>query len=156
MTKRNGSTWHYVGMEIAGLYIWRWRHLVAPHHPDDVEDPFSAIFRTLLPNVNCRLGLVIVVPLIGLEIWVRWGCEGWTSVLGLGSGEEVDGTPAGLLALSLAESLSERFVLFTPSCGWVIFIFLQLGRTRYFRGSGPFYEICEKRHLFIERWILNN
>lgn len=59
-------------------------------------------------------------------------------MLGLGSGEEVDGTPAGLLAFSLAESLSERFVLFTPSCGCAIFIFLQLGRTRYFRGSGPF------------------
>lgn len=79
-------------------------------------------------------------------------------MLGLGSGEEVDGTPAGLLALSLAESLSERFVLFTPSCGGVIFIFLQLGRTRYFRGSGPFYGMCEdnRRHLFIERWIPNN
>lgn len=79
-------------------------------------------------------------------------------MLGLGSGEEVDGTPAGLLALSLAESLSERFVLFTPSCGWVIFIFLQLGRTRYFRGSGPFYGMCEnnRRHLFIEQLKFSN
>lgn len=79
-------------------------------------------------------------------------------MLGLGSGEEVDGTPAGLLALSLAESLSERFVLFTPSCGWAIFIFLQLGRTRYFRGSGPFYVMFEnnRRHFIIERWMLSN
>ncbi len=48
-------------------------------------------------------------------------------MLGLGSGEEVDGTPAGLLALSLAESLSERFVLFTPSCGWDYLHFFTAG-----------------------------
>lgn len=62
----------------------------------------------------------------------------WTGVLGLGSGEDVDGAPAGLLAWSLAESLSERLALLKPSCACVIFIFLQLGRTRYFKGSGPF------------------
>lgn len=37
-------------------------------------------------------------------------------MLGLGSGEDVDGAPAGLLAWSLAESLSERLALLKPSC----------------------------------------
>lgn len=63
------------------------------------------------------------------------------AVVGLERGEEVDGPPAppaGLLALSLAESLSERAALLGPSEGWAIFIFLQLGRTRYCRGRGPF------------------
>lgn len=82
-----------------------------------MEDPFSAVFRTLFPKLNCRFGLVIVEPLIGLDILVKLAGEGCTSVLGLGSGEDVEAAPAGLLALSLAESLSERFVLFTPSCG---------------------------------------
>lgn len=62
---------------------------------------------------------------------------------GLGSEEDVEGAPAGLPALSLAESLSgpDLLVLFWPSCcAWLTFIFLQLGRTLYFSGKGPFYK----------------
>lgn len=86
-------------------------------HPDEVEEPFREGLRALLPKVNCRLGLVMEEPLIGFETCGKWGCGDWRGVLGLGSGDEVDGAPAGLQALSLAESLSERLALLRPSWG---------------------------------------
>ncbi len=114
----------------------------SPSSSDDVEDPFSAIFRTLLPKVNCRLGLVIVVPLIGLEIWVRWGCEGWTSVLGLGSGEEVDGTPAGLLAWSRLNRFQSGLYCHAIVDGLSSFFYSWPHAV--FQRQWSFYEICEK------------
>lgn len=105
------------------------------NHPDDVEDPLSEPFRTLFPKEYCRLGgQDWEEPLTLLETWgkgVCVACEDGAGVLdpvlaaiglglelglalglGLGRGEEVEGTPAaGLLALSLAESLSDRTVL---------------------------------------------
>ena len=77
--------------------------------------------------------------------------------LGLGRGEEVEGAPAaGLLALSLAESLSDCAAQLGPSGGWLIFIFLQLGRTRYFSGRGPFLRTVEnlfrKSYIHITAW----
>lgn len=56
-------------MKIAGLYLAL--ASTVPYHPDDVEEPFSAVFRTLLPKLNCRFGLAIVEPLIGLDTWVK-------------------------------------------------------------------------------------
>lgn len=121
----------------------------ARRHPEEVDEPFSDTFRGLLPLLpNCvkgRLGVegaVAGVPLTLLGPWGSCGCGDRAGVPGLGSEEDVDGAPTGLPALSLAESLSgpDRLVLFWPSCAWLTFIFLQLGRTRYFSGKGPFYK----------------
>lgn len=65
--------------------------------------------------------------------------EPWQGVEGLGRDEEVEGTGAGLLALSLAESPSE-FVARLGPCrllGRLNRNLLQVGCTRYLRGSGP-------------------
>lgn len=89
-----------------------------------------------LPGV---VGAAAGVPLTLLGAG-GWG--DWAGVTGLGSDDDAEGAPAGLPALSLAESLStpDRLVLFRPSCSaWLTFIFLQLGRTLYFSGSGPFW-----------------
>lgn len=137
-----------------------WSGPVPVRHPELVEDPFRVTFRALLPPVLVLFppenwvkgrggfsgggggggGLVEGVPLTGP--CGSCACGDWAGVPGLGSDEDVDvdGAPAGLPALSLAESLSgPDLLLFWPSCcACVTFIFLQLGRTRYFRGRGPF------------------
>lgn len=129
-------------------------------HPEVVADPFRVTFRALpapvlgpFPPENWVKalgglrggggggGLVEGVPFTGP--CGSCACGDWAGVPGLGSDEEadVDGAPAGLPALSLAESLSgpDLWAWFWPSCcAWLTFIFLQLGRTRYFRGRGPF------------------
>lgn len=85
--------------------------------PEDKEEPFSEAFRGLFPKRNGLVGAgaEVEAPLTGLEMWRK--CGDCTGVPGLGKEEEVAGTPAGLQALSLAESLSaDRPVLFWPSC----------------------------------------
>lgn len=138
--------------------VWRWLLGFGsvrsgpgpPGHPEEVDEPFRETFRGLLPLphwVNGRLGVggaAVGVPLTLLGPCGSCGSCGWgdcAGVPGLGSDEDVDGAPAGLPALSLAESLSgpDLLALFWPSCcSWLTFIFLQLGLTRYFKGSGPF------------------
>lgn len=101
-------------------------------------------FRALLVKEDWWLlpGLLLV-PFMVLEMCGNCGWGDWTGVLGLGRQEEVEGSPpAGLLALSLPESLSSSPLLLRPSRWWPIFILLQVGRTRYLRGSGPF---CKAR-----------
>lgn len=142
--------WHENSISWAD--VWRW--LVrsgsgAPRHPEEVDEPFRDTFRGLLlllpPNwVKARLGAggaTAGVPFTLLGPCGSCGCGDWAGVPGLGSDEDVDGAPVGLPALSLAESLSgpDLLALFWPSCwAWLTFIFLQLGRTRYFSGNGPF------------------
>lgn len=149
--------WHENGISWAG--VWRWLLPVrsgAPRHPEEVDEPFRETFRGLLPLLppfppplllnwlKGRLGVdgaAAGVPLTLVGTWGSCGCGDWAGVPGLGSDDDVDGAPAGLPALSLAESLSgpDLLVLFWPSCcAWLTFIFLQLGRTRYFSGKGPF------------------
>lgn len=119
----------------------------APRHPEEVDEPFTETFRGLLALLNWvkgRLGVgeaAVGVPLTLLGPCGSCGCGDWAGVPGLGRDEDVDGAPAGLPALSLAESLSgpDLPALFCPSCcAWLTFIFLQFGRTRYLRGNGPF------------------
>jgi len=86
--------------------------------PDEVaEEPFIDVFRALLVKEDWWLLLgLLLVPFMVLEMWGNWGCGDWTGVLGLGKQEEVEGMPpAGLLALSLPESLSSSPLLFKPS-----------------------------------------
>lgn len=70
--------------------------------------------------------------------------EPWEGVAGLGREEEVAGSVAGLLALSLTDSHSEAPLVLVHSefAGWDNFILLQAGCTRYFKGRGPF---CQKK-----------
>lgn len=92
--------------------------LGAPRHPDEVDEPFRETFRGLPPLppqnwVKGRLGLgavavgvpLTVQPLL-LLLLLPCGCGDCAGVPGLGRDEDVDGAPAGLPALSLAESLS--------------------------------------------------
>ena len=116
-------------------------------HPEEADDPLTDIFRDLMLNGYGRLwarGVKLGAPfwLLG-ALGVNCGCGDCAGVLGLGNDEDVEGTPAGLLALSLAKSLSgpDRPVLFGASgCVGLSFIFLQLGLTRYFKGNGPFFK----------------
>lgn len=112
--------------------------------PDEVaDDPFIDDFRGLLAKEDWWFPLgLLLVPFIVLEMWGNCGWGDCTGVLGLGKQEEVEGIPpAGLLALSLPESLSSSPVFGSPSLWWLIFILLQVGRTLYFKGSGPFYKV---------------
>lgn len=146
--------WHENSRPISWAGVWRWLvRFGAPRHPEEVEEPFRETFRGLLPPllplpnwVKGRLGVggaAVGVPLTLMGPWGSCGCGDCAGVPGLGSDEDVDGAPAGLPALSLAESLSgpDLLALFWPSCcAWLTFIFLQLGRTLYLSGNGPFCE----------------
>lgn len=115
----------------------------APRHP---EEPFRETFLGLPQLPNCVNDLPGVEGAAAGVPFTLLGAGGWgdcAGVPGLGSDDDVDGAPAGLPALSLAESLSrpDLLVLFWPSCcAGLTFIFLQFGRTLYFSGRGPFWE----------------
>lgn len=129
--------------------VWRWLlrsgpvQSGAPRHP---EEPFRETFLGLPQLPNCVNDLPGVDGAAAGVPFTLLGAGGWgdcAGVPGLGSDDDVEGAPAGLPALSLAESLSrpDLLVLFWPSCcAWLTFIFLQLGRTLYFRGRGPFWQ----------------
>lgn len=102
-------------------------------HPDEVAEQLSETFRGLPSCAKGRLGVeraTAGVPFTLLPGGPRGGgSEDCAASPGLGREEDVDGAPAGLPALSLAESLSCWL--------WLTFSFLQFGRTRYWSGSGP-------------------
>lgn len=134
--------WH----EDSISWIWQW--LVrsgAPRHPEEVDEPFRETFLGL-PPLNCvkaRPGVEGTAAGVPFTLVGPCGWGDCAGVPGLGSDDDVDGALAGLPALSLAESLSgpDLLMLFLPSCcALLTFIFLQLGRTRYFSGNGPFWE----------------
>lgn len=143
-----------------GVSLW-WSH------PRGGE-PFTAVgLQALLfrgSDLGAGTGLSVVVvgveaeedrPL-KVEVYEGPDWPDWRAVLGLASKEElvvvvvvvvvVRSRAAGLQGLSLPESLSTsgRLPVLPPhssSLGLLSLIFLQLGRTRYFRGSGPFWKI---------------
>lgn len=142
------------------MYEQIFRYLLSLHlfdeycQPEDTEEPLTDGFRGLF-LLNGIWWLVLEDPFIVVDIWGKceWGdCPG---VQGLGSDEDVDGAAAGLLALSLPESLSKSpLVLFTPSCWIPILILLHVCLTRYFRGSGPFWNKIEdiSAKVKVQRW----
>lgn len=125
--------------------------------PEEVaEEPLREAFRALLEKEGWWLlpGLPPPVPLMALEMCGNCGCGDWTEAAGLSRHlEEVDGAaPAGLLALSLPESLSSSPLWFKPSRGWPpSFILLHVGRTRYFKGRGPFCRRKEPKDRPVKR-----
>lgn len=121
ITKRERlQQWNYIGMKIiAERSGVGYRPGFQASHPEDAEEPFSEAFRGFFPKGKGLVGAgaEAEAPLTGLEMWGKCGCGDCTGVPGLGKEEEVEGTAAGLQALSLAESLSaDRPVLFWPSC----------------------------------------
>lgn len=134
--------WHGDGMSWAELLRSGPDRSGAPRHP---EEPFRDTFLGLPQLPNCVNDLPGVDGAATGVPFTLLGAGGWgdcAGVPGLGSDDDVEGAPAGLPALSLAESLSrpDLLVLFWPSCSaGLTFIFLQFGRTLYFSGRGPFW-----------------
>lgn len=114
-------------------------------------------FRVLLVKEAWWLPLGLpLVPFIVLEMWGNWGWGDCTGVLGLSTQDDVEGVPPmGLPAFSLPESLSRSPLLCKPSRCWPpIFILLQVCRTRYFKGRGPFCQRKSERKPLLESLFL--
>lgn len=115
------------------------------------------VFRVLLVKEAWWLPPELpLVPFIVLEMWGNWGWGDCTRVPGLSMQDDVEGTPpVGLPAFSLPESLSRSPLLCKPSRCWpLIFILLQVCRTRYCKGRGPFCQRKSERKSLLESLFL--
>ena len=133
--------------------------------PITAEDLQDLLFMGGCLFVGPELLVVVVVvveegrPLM-VEMCERPEQADWTAALGMGGEEQLEGSMvAGLLGLSLPESvstsgrLSALPLLSSSSRGPLSFIFLQLGRTLYFRGRGPFWKMNAVFHYYINSYL---
>lgn len=127
---------------ITALFSWhRWLWHPWANHPRELEPLWEVLQTLLLKGVWPLWPTLAETPLM-VEMWGKLGCVDWTGVFGLGIEDDVDGaaTILGLFGLSLLESLSVSGLLppLISFLGLLNLIFLQPGRTLYFKGNGPF------------------